>query len=404
MSSTRQERQRLLKELLERGEERPDLDYKQDLHLDNRGDKAEFVKDVLALANSSETGYIVTGVEDKTWKPVGISEHHAQTKLNSVLKGKTDPRIEVQYVELELDGVEHGIVTINADNPPYLVAVADRYGGRVSTSPRKEVYITRGTVYVRIQDQNDGASRSHLDEIYRGRENHEREADADWKHFLEEEVRAMQACSLDGGASGILVMVRARGPSASILDRLIFPQDGFQQEFRRIVLNQKIEPAGACSEPDTVPRPRGIVAREESVEVRWEKFGPIATMVLKMHDYGHGTLALEYRGENDRIDYFAAKMLCGWFFKVVGKLYGAYDTGGSIGEVEVSVRLRSFSQKLLCVSRSRDFPECHQYTDEEDPRTFPRKPLVVPVSELRQQPAEVAESLLQLVLLSYRHL
>ncbi|MGB3904716.1 MAG: hypothetical protein WBB22_07315, partial [Anaerolineae bacterium] len=60
MAKRGEERVALLRALLQRKGEGADLDYKQDLHLDTKGDKAEFVKDVLALANSADVGHIVT--------------------------------------------------------------------------------------------------------------------------------------------------------------------------------------------------------------------------------------------------------------------------------------------------------------------------------------------------------
>lgn len=47
------------------------LDYKKQLNFDIEKQLCDFAKDVVAMKNSGG-GYIVIGVEDKTWKPIGI--------------------------------------------------------------------------------------------------------------------------------------------------------------------------------------------------------------------------------------------------------------------------------------------------------------------------------------------
>lgn len=162
----------LIKRLKAEGKEWETLDAKQDLYLESKGDKAEFVKDVLALANSGEIAYIITGLADKTWEPMDITQHHAQDTLNQILKERCDPPLHVEYVELEIQGVRHGVVKIPAGDPPYIVR--ENCGGPISkkkhlqAEPKKEkeVHIHRGTVFVRRQDFNDGASRADLERIY----------------------------------------------------------------------------------------------------------------------------------------------------------------------------------------------------------------------------------------------
>lgn len=144
-----------LRELVELKREGPTLDYKQDLRLGNEPENAEFVKDVLALANSGRTAYIVTGIKDGTWEPAGIAKSYSQVQLNQILQNRTDPPISVEYAEVELNGSIHGVVKISGEDPPYLVMVKDRYGG-----------IQRGTLFVRNVDMNEGARRADLDRMY----------------------------------------------------------------------------------------------------------------------------------------------------------------------------------------------------------------------------------------------
>ena len=79
--------------ILDNDSESDILDYKKDLVLDKDGDKAEFVKDIAALANSGEISHIIIGVEDKTRKVSGFLTPHSPEQLNGILKDKCDPPI-----------------------------------------------------------------------------------------------------------------------------------------------------------------------------------------------------------------------------------------------------------------------------------------------------------------------
>lgn len=144
-----------LRGLVELKREGPTLDYKQDLNLEKDKDKAEFIKDVLALANSGRTAYIVTGIRNRTWEPLSISQSYSQAQLNQILQDRTDPPVRVEYAEIELNGLTHGIVKIFGEDPPYLVMVKDKFGS-----------IQKGTVFIRNVDMNEGARRADLNLMY----------------------------------------------------------------------------------------------------------------------------------------------------------------------------------------------------------------------------------------------
>jgi hypothetical protein len=150
-----------LKNLIELKREGPTLDYKQDLNLEQETQKAEFVKDVLALANSGYPSYIVTGMKEiikddsKTWEPISVSKHCSQVQLNQILQYRTDPPISIEYAEIEQNGIKHGIVKIFGENPPYLVMLKDKFSN-----------LQKGTVFIRNIDMNEGARRADLDQMY----------------------------------------------------------------------------------------------------------------------------------------------------------------------------------------------------------------------------------------------
>lgn len=153
-------------ELIKKAEEGRSLEYKEDLPLQTNGDKAEFVKDIIALANSEPIAHIIVGIEDLTRKPVGIETSHTPEQLNEILKDKTDPPLRVEYVEKDILHYKIGVIEINGDDPPYVVAVPDRFGGQLSASPSKQFYIERGRVFIRNINKNEGARRIDLDKMY----------------------------------------------------------------------------------------------------------------------------------------------------------------------------------------------------------------------------------------------
>ena len=153
-------------ELIKKAKEGPSLDYKEDLPLQSDGDKAEFVKDVIALANSGEIVHIITGVEDGTGRLVGIRTSHTAEQMNQILKDKCDPPLSVEYIERKILGYEIGVIEIKCENPPYIVSVPDKFGGSLSANPQKQFYIQRGTVFIRNYNIDEGAKRADLDKIY----------------------------------------------------------------------------------------------------------------------------------------------------------------------------------------------------------------------------------------------
>jgi hypothetical protein len=155
------------KQIIENEDEGPILDYKEDLILETDGDKAQFVKDVLSLANSGQTAHIIIGVEDGTRKLVGTKTTHKAEQLNDILKVKCDPSLTVEYVERTILGHTVGVIEISGENPPYIVAVSDKYGGHLSSDPKKAFFIERGMVFVRKYNMNAGASRADLDKMFK---------------------------------------------------------------------------------------------------------------------------------------------------------------------------------------------------------------------------------------------
>lgn len=89
----------MAEELIRRGFESPDLDYKQEFD-ESTGAWMELAKDVFGMANYGG-GYLVLGVEDKTFKPVGLDETFhidSQVWVDRISKWTTG-KIDLSYVE-----------------------------------------------------------------------------------------------------------------------------------------------------------------------------------------------------------------------------------------------------------------------------------------------------------------
>jgi hypothetical protein len=146
------------------GQEWNTVDAKQDLILQEVGDKAEFAKDIIAMANNGEPSYLIIGLEDETFTPTGVLSHrYKKNDLNQILSDKIDPPLVVDYQEFTIDGNECAVVEVFGHNPPYIVA-RDLVHNK---KDRKRVRIHKGTIYVRHSDRTEGISRSELEKFFR---------------------------------------------------------------------------------------------------------------------------------------------------------------------------------------------------------------------------------------------
>lgn len=142
------------------------VDAKQDISLKEVGAKAEFVKDVVAMANNGKPSFLIIGLEDGTFNPVGTLNHrHKKNDINQILADKIDPPITVGYQEFVIDGNEYAVIEIYGQNPPYIVARDLVH----SPQDRKRVRIDKGTIYVRHEDRTEGISRFELEKYFKGR-------------------------------------------------------------------------------------------------------------------------------------------------------------------------------------------------------------------------------------------
>lgn len=136
------------------------LDYKQMLALESDHGLASFVRDVLAMANTGG-GYLVIGVEDKTWRPVGLdAELPYDSKLlrDKVHRGcGVDVEVDIVHHVIVRDGVPRRLAVIlvrgrgpgDGQRTPLLVrtdfAAREKYGLR-----RGDIFARQGDSTVRV--------------------------------------------------------------------------------------------------------------------------------------------------------------------------------------------------------------------------------------------------------------
>jgi predicted HTH transcriptional regulator len=108
--------------------ETTNTDFKRELHLDSTDDKAEFARDVLALANTQVTGdrYLITGFDPKTHDFTTTADAKVtQDRIEDVLNGSTIPPATVKYTTFTwTDGTgQVGLVEVRRDRTkvPYRV-------------------------------------------------------------------------------------------------------------------------------------------------------------------------------------------------------------------------------------------------------------------------------------------
>lgn len=115
-------------------EEGPALDFKQEQYpFENadKGQKAELLKDILALANSWRltTAYILVGVKEvKGGRSiiVGVANHLDDASLHQFVNTKTQRPVDFSYFPFRTEGVEIGVIEIPIQDRP--IFLTKRYG------------------------------------------------------------------------------------------------------------------------------------------------------------------------------------------------------------------------------------------------------------------------------------
>ncbi|MBZ0297445.1 MAG: tetratricopeptide repeat protein [Anaerolineae bacterium] len=132
------------------------LDFKQELKLGLDYDLANFGKDVIAMKNTGG-GYIVVGVQDKTWTPLGLSQ-----SLGFDTKLLRDKVRKATGLDIDVDLVEHNLFLDNGASAIFvliLIRASAKLNKRRTPSlckvdfhPRENWGTRRGEIYFRKGD------------------------------------------------------------------------------------------------------------------------------------------------------------------------------------------------------------------------------------------------------------
>lgn len=117
------------------------LDFKLKLNLELESEKKEFVKDVIAIANTpGGRGYIIFGVEDQTRRVVGLSEilEHVEERIQQMIANRTTPPVPVRFDLLQVEDKKVGVITIfkSMQVPHQMIQTGAFYVRRGSTTDK----------------------------------------------------------------------------------------------------------------------------------------------------------------------------------------------------------------------------------------------------------------------------
>lgn len=124
-----------------------DLDFKSEQYRFAHGndfEKAEMLKDILAIANAwrDGTGYILLGFKDNRpnlAEVVGIAENIDDSRLQQFVNSKVTPKLTFRYEEHLYDGLTVGVIAIPKQKRPF--SITNDYGRLKG----KIVYVRRGS-------------------------------------------------------------------------------------------------------------------------------------------------------------------------------------------------------------------------------------------------------------------
>ncbi|MBP3889154.1 MAG: putative DNA binding domain-containing protein [Cellulosilyticum sp.] len=117
------------------------LDFKLQLHLELESEKKEFVKDVIAIANTAGgRGYIIFGIEDQTRQIVGLEDlpEHIEERIQQIIAHRALPPVPVRFDLLEVNHKKVGVVTIfkSMQVPHQMIQTGAFYIRRGSTTDK----------------------------------------------------------------------------------------------------------------------------------------------------------------------------------------------------------------------------------------------------------------------------
>ena len=136
------------------------VEFKRELHLDTADHKAEFVKDVLSLANTKASGkrWLIIGFDNKTHAYHSAPDPTVTPdRIEQILAHYTDPVVQVRYEVVRYRSGDVGKLEVLRDpgKLPY----------KVTTSIGEKKRIEAGQICVRHGSQIEAPTQSELDAL-----------------------------------------------------------------------------------------------------------------------------------------------------------------------------------------------------------------------------------------------
>jgi tetratricopeptide (TPR) repeat protein len=164
-------------ELLQFKRETPNLDYKEIFDYSSKGKQARIrlVKDLLAMANTQDGGYIVLGVRDGDFEPIGLpldynldqatlqdkisgysnrpfNIHYTQHKIKNTISGEIKPRVRL-----------YGLIFVEHSLEPIIVA---KEGSVVLDDGKQETAFSSGDILIRRGTKSERANDQDINRMY----------------------------------------------------------------------------------------------------------------------------------------------------------------------------------------------------------------------------------------------
>jgi predicted HTH transcriptional regulator len=136
------------------------VDFKRELNLESSEEKSEFVKDLIAIANSvPEKGYLIIGIDDaKT--PLGIKSLDEE-RIQQIAHAYIFPSLVIQCYVRKLDPILLGIIEIIPTEKPHQVIKSI---GRLLLN---DVFIRHGSITVKTSPSEISRMREKGSELSR---------------------------------------------------------------------------------------------------------------------------------------------------------------------------------------------------------------------------------------------
>lgn len=137
-------------------------DFKRNWHSNN----ADLLKDIICMANNTTAdmrdGYIIFGVEDKTFNIIGVSEDCNRKNQENIIgflsaqtwAGEEIPRVEVKTVRIDKKEIDV-LIVYNSDVTPYYLL--KDYSKKTDDKKSKTI-LRAGVIYSRIGDRNTSSA------------------------------------------------------------------------------------------------------------------------------------------------------------------------------------------------------------------------------------------------------